>query len=228
MERRRAVRDNTAASADRRPESTMRARPILLAAVTCSFLLLIVDFHLASARAGYSHYRNQHIGTALEYAAGKIDLLRPVIVGFTVTGTADPAGSSDLAGHGTSGVQAVGTLVWVGEFAFTRFFRHGPVATLCAHATLPRRTRGLVGPDFLSGPADHHSGQRAGLDGRLVCSFGDLDFLRIASCARNGWHGSHRPLFLGRWRTWRGPISFSPVPWRLGVSAFPCLLPVLG
>lgn len=65
----------------------MRSRSILLAAVTCGFFLLIAVFHLASARAGYSHYRDQHLGTALEYAAGKIDLLRPVIVGFTATAT---------------------------------------------------------------------------------------------------------------------------------------------
>jgi hypothetical protein len=65
----------------------MRARPILLVAATCGLFLLIVVFHLASARAGYSHYRDQHLGTAIEYAAGQIDLLRPVIVGFTASAT---------------------------------------------------------------------------------------------------------------------------------------------
>lgn len=68
----------------------MRTRPLLLVAVTAGFFLLIAAFHLASAKAGYSHYRDQHLGTALEYAAGKIDLLRPVIVGFTATATPIP------------------------------------------------------------------------------------------------------------------------------------------
>lgn len=63
----------------------MRSRSFLLIAVTLGFFLLIVTFHLASALAGYPHYRDQHLGTALEYAGGKIDLLRPVIVGFTAT-----------------------------------------------------------------------------------------------------------------------------------------------
>lgn len=34
------------------------------------------------AARGFSAYRDQHLGAALEYAKGKIDLLRPVIVGF--------------------------------------------------------------------------------------------------------------------------------------------------
>lgn len=68
----------------------MRARPPLLVTIALGFFLLIAVFHLASARAGYSHYRDQHLGTALEYAAGKIDLLRPVIVGFTAAATPIP------------------------------------------------------------------------------------------------------------------------------------------
>ena len=61
--------------------------PIAAAAL---FFALIAVFHLASAKAGHSHYRDQHIGTALEYAKGKIDLLNPVIVGFNATDTPTP------------------------------------------------------------------------------------------------------------------------------------------
>lgn len=48
---------------------------------------LIAFFHIASARAGYPHYRDQHLGAALLYAKGSIDLLHPVIPGFNATGT---------------------------------------------------------------------------------------------------------------------------------------------
>lgn len=48
---------------------------------------LIVAFHLGGAGLGKSLYRASHLGTALEYAHGSINLLRPVIVGFNATGT---------------------------------------------------------------------------------------------------------------------------------------------
>jgi len=50
-------------------------------------VLLTIVFHLSLAAKGRSDYRGQHLGTALEYAKGKIDLLRPVIVGFNAGGT---------------------------------------------------------------------------------------------------------------------------------------------
>jgi len=58
-----------------------------LKAVVLGFVCLAIVFHLGLAAKGMSLYRGQHLGTALEYAKGKIDLLRPVIVGFTATGT---------------------------------------------------------------------------------------------------------------------------------------------
>jgi hypothetical protein len=61
-----------------------------LIAATALFFALIVVFHIASAKAGHSHYRDQHVGTALLYANKGIDLLNPVIVGFNATGTATP------------------------------------------------------------------------------------------------------------------------------------------
>src|SRR5207245_780638 len=48
---------------------------------------LTVIFHLANALLGKSFIRASHLGTALEYAHGPINLLRPVIVGFNATGT---------------------------------------------------------------------------------------------------------------------------------------------
>ena len=48
---------------------------------------LIVAFHLGNAVVGKSFYRASHLGTALEYAHGPINLARPVIVGFNATGT---------------------------------------------------------------------------------------------------------------------------------------------
>ena len=47
-------------------------------------------FHLGSAAAGRSMYRDQHIGAALEYAKGSINLLKPVIVGFNLNGAPTP------------------------------------------------------------------------------------------------------------------------------------------
>jgi hypothetical protein len=48
---------------------------------------LIVAFHLGNALCGRSLIRASHMGAALVYAQGPIDLLRPVIVGFNATGS---------------------------------------------------------------------------------------------------------------------------------------------
>jgi len=48
---------------------------------------LIVAFHLGCALKGKSFQRASHLGTALEYAHGSINLFRPIIVGFNATGT---------------------------------------------------------------------------------------------------------------------------------------------
>jgi hypothetical protein len=47
------------------------------------FFALIATLHIGSALAGRSLFRAIHLGTALEYARGPIDLLRPIIVGFS-------------------------------------------------------------------------------------------------------------------------------------------------
>jgi hypothetical protein len=58
-----------------------------LKTVVAGFVCLAIVFHLGLAAKGLSLYRGQHLGTALEYAKGKIDLLHPVIVGFNATET---------------------------------------------------------------------------------------------------------------------------------------------
>lgn len=58
--------------------------------LVCVLFGAAVVFHLASAAKGHSFYRDQHLGAALVYARGHIDLLRPIIVGFNATGTPTP------------------------------------------------------------------------------------------------------------------------------------------
>jgi hypothetical protein len=65
-------------------------KPGLLIPATAVLFALVVLFHLASARAGYPHFRDIHLGTALEYAKGNIDLLRPMVVGFNASDTPTP------------------------------------------------------------------------------------------------------------------------------------------
>ena len=56
---------------------------IILAAVT-------VVFHLWMAARGMSIARDQHLGGAVEYARGRIDLLRPMLLGFNANGAPTP------------------------------------------------------------------------------------------------------------------------------------------
>jgi 4-amino-4-deoxy-L-arabinose transferase-like glycosyltransferase len=67
-------------------ENNNRLVYILVFAFFCS----IIAFHLISAAAGYPQYRDIHLGTALEYAKGRIDLLRPIIVGFNANNMPTP------------------------------------------------------------------------------------------------------------------------------------------
>ena len=70
------------------PEASMR-RATAAGLAPLAFVLfgLIVAFHLGNAFLGKSFFRAQHLGVALNYAHGRIELLRPVIVGFNATGT---------------------------------------------------------------------------------------------------------------------------------------------
>ena len=68
------------------PRTTLRA-PIILALSAAAGIVL---FHLLYAWFGFSHYRDQHLGTALVYARDGIDLLRPVIVGFNANNAPTP------------------------------------------------------------------------------------------------------------------------------------------
>ena len=62
-------------------------RLIPLPLLAAFLFALIVLFHLGNAIQGKSFYRALHLGTALEYSRGSINLLKPVVVGFNATGT---------------------------------------------------------------------------------------------------------------------------------------------
>ncbi len=66
---------------------TETTRPVSLLPLVLAFLFCITVFHLGNAVVGRSFIRASHLGTALEYASGPINLLRPVIVGFDAKGT---------------------------------------------------------------------------------------------------------------------------------------------
>ena len=69
------------------PVQTNPARPISLLPLVLALGGLIVVFHVRNAQLDRSFIRASHLGTALEYAKGPINLLRPVIVGFNATGS---------------------------------------------------------------------------------------------------------------------------------------------
>jgi hypothetical protein len=54
------------------------------------WVLAIVVFHMVSAVIGHSTYRDIHLGAAIEYAKGSINLLKPIIVGFNLNGAPSP------------------------------------------------------------------------------------------------------------------------------------------
>lgn len=60
-------------------QNTKSPVPLLVAIL----FALIVAFHLGSASVGRSLFRPIHLGTALEYARSPVNLLRPIIVGFS-------------------------------------------------------------------------------------------------------------------------------------------------
>jgi hypothetical protein len=59
----------------------------LLIYVAAGLFALVAAAHIGAALTGNSIIRAAPLGTALLYARGHIDLMRPVIVGFTATGT---------------------------------------------------------------------------------------------------------------------------------------------
>ena len=108
----------------------------LLIAAAVLFFALIAVFHLLSAKAGHSHYRDQHIGTALEYAKGRIDLLHPVIVGFAHTDGNRPAQTPNAMG--AAGVpQPANAAQVAGELILTH--AAGSVIRLCADGSIYSR-----------------------------------------------------------------------------------------
>jgi hypothetical protein len=58
--------------------------------VATGLLIFLWIYAIAWALIGYPIYRDQHLGTALEFAKNSIDFLRPNIVGFNASGTGTP------------------------------------------------------------------------------------------------------------------------------------------
>jgi hypothetical protein len=58
--------------------------------VVLVWALGIAAFHLGCAVKGRSIYRDIHLGAALEYSKGSIDLLKPIIVGFNLNRAPTP------------------------------------------------------------------------------------------------------------------------------------------
>lgn len=63
--------------------------PVLPALVILLFAAITL-FHLASAASGYPHFRDQHLGAALNFTRDGIDILRPVIPGFNASRSGTP------------------------------------------------------------------------------------------------------------------------------------------
>jgi hypothetical protein len=75
---------------DREGETRAETKESSIKWAALAWLGVIAIFHLGSAAKGNSIYRDQHLGTALEYAKGSINLLKPVIVGFNLNGAPTP------------------------------------------------------------------------------------------------------------------------------------------
>ena len=58
-----------------------------LKVLTAILMIAIAAVHIGSALKGQAGYRDMHLGTALHYAATKIDLAHTIIVGFNATNT---------------------------------------------------------------------------------------------------------------------------------------------
>jgi len=58
-----------------------------LALILVFLIALVIIFHVGSALHGHGRYRAQHLGTALHYAATRVDLKDTIISGFNATDT---------------------------------------------------------------------------------------------------------------------------------------------
>jgi hypothetical protein len=54
------------------------------------WMVAIIGFHLGNAILGKTIYRDIHLGTALEYTKGSINLLKPIIVGYNANNAPTP------------------------------------------------------------------------------------------------------------------------------------------
>lgn len=68
-------------------EKLLPAKHRDLAIILLCLLGLVLAYHLGAAMKGHGRYRDQHLGTALHYAATQIDLRHTIIVGQNATET---------------------------------------------------------------------------------------------------------------------------------------------
>ena len=118
---------------DDKPPGTGAGAVLLAAAFFAAIACL---FHLASARAGHPLYRDQHLGTAVYYAQTKIDLLRPIIVGFNATQTPTPQELPVWQAASAFAFKLLRLLVRLGECHLAHFVLHLPLAALSGGARL--------------------------------------------------------------------------------------------
>jgi hypothetical protein len=72
------------------PSATSPNRFSVLTLLIGTVLTGILGLHLLLVFRGAGLLRDQHLGAALLYARGSLDLLHPVIVGFNAGGTSTP------------------------------------------------------------------------------------------------------------------------------------------
>lgn len=138
-----------------------RLKPIQLDVVAVLLLGCIVLFHLALGLADRPLIRASHLGTALEYAKGEINLLKPTIVGFNATGT--PTALELPVWQGTAG--------FVFKLTGSTWYGWANVVALALFATclwplyelakayapaVPPPPRGLVDAGLFPSPAPDH------------------------------------------------------------------------
>ncbi len=68
----------------------MKLRSWPLAVLLALFVAMVVIAHLCAVKAGWADFRDQHLGAAITYARGSIELFKPVMTGFTATQTPSP------------------------------------------------------------------------------------------------------------------------------------------
>jgi len=195
-------------------------QPVPLIPLIAGLMVFIIAFHLGSAATGREFVRATHLGTALEYAQGRIDLLHPTIVGFNATGT-PTAQELPLWQALTAAVFKMTGSTWYGwgNVVSLLLFSTGlwPFMQLGRWYVGERAARWglaflLFQPDIIVMAGE------AATDGLCVVLSIWFLFSPSGSSRRAAWPGGLRPQSWGPWLPYRS----CPSSWRQGlpVSAF--------